>query len=186
MCFDGRADHTGSWFRHGVWGEREVKNDSHQTVSSSRTGNLSYLSPYLQCLKEYRIWNQERPKFKSCPTTSWLTQFSSVQSLSHVQLFATPWTTAHQAALAITNPQSPPKPMSGQVVWYSHLFQNFPQFIVIHIVKGFGIVNKEETDVFLELSCFFNNLFSISASSSISYSCKSCSIVENTAGITVQ
>ena len=46
---------------------------------------------------------------------------------------------------------------AGQVVWYSHLFQNFPQFIVIHPVKGFGIVNKTEIDVFLELSCFFNN-----------------------------
>ena len=45
----------------------------------------------------------------------------------------------------------------GQVVWYSHLFQNFPQFIVIHTVKGFGIVNKAEIDVFLELSCFFND-----------------------------
>ena len=45
----------------------------------------------------------------------------------------------------------------GQVVWYSHLFQNFPQFIVIHTVKGFGIVNKAETDVFLELSCFFHD-----------------------------
>ena len=44
---------------------------------------------------------------------------------------------------------------AGQVVWYSHLFQNFPQFIVIHTVKGFGIVNKAELDVFLELSCFF-------------------------------
>ena len=41
------------------------------------------------------------------------------------------------------------------MVWYAHLFQNFPQFIVIHTVKGFGIVNKAETDVFLELSCFF-------------------------------
>ena len=40
-------------------------------------------------------------------------------------------------------------------VWYSHLFQNFPQFVVIHTVKGFGIVNKAEVDVFLELSCFF-------------------------------
>ena len=45
---------------------------------------------------------------------------------------------------------------ADQVVWYSHLFQNFPQFIVIHIVKGFGIVNKAEIDVFLELSCFFD------------------------------
>ena len=44
---------------------------------------------------------------------------------------------------------------AGQVVWYSHLFKNFPQFVVIHTVKGFGIVNK--ADVFLELSCFFND-----------------------------
>ena len=41
------------------------------------------------------------------------------------------------------------------MVWYSHLFQNFPQFVVIHTVKGFGIVNK--ADVFLELSCFFDD-----------------------------
>src|SRR5574340_652828 len=47
---------------------------------------------------------------------------------------------------------------AGQVVWHSHLFQNFPQFIVIHTVKGFGIVNKAEIDVFfLELSCFFHD-----------------------------
>ena len=43
------------------------------------------------------------------------------------------------------------------MVWYSHLFQNFPQFIVIHTVKVFGIVNKAEIDVFLELSCFFDD-----------------------------
>ena len=43
------------------------------------------------------------------------------------------------------------------MVWYSHLFHNFPQFIVIHTVKGFGIVNKAEIDVFLELSCFFDD-----------------------------
>ena len=41
------------------------------------------------------------------------------------------------------------------MVWYSHLLKNFPQFVVIHTVKGFGVVNKEEVDVFLELSCFF-------------------------------
>ena len=46
---------------------------------------------------------------------------------------------------------------AGQVVWYSHLFQNFPQFIVIHTVKDFGIVNKAEIDVFLELSSFFHD-----------------------------
>ena len=43
------------------------------------------------------------------------------------------------------------------MVWYSHLFKNFPQFIVIHTVEGFDIVNKAEIDVFLELSCFFND-----------------------------
>ena len=46
---------------------------------------------------------------------------------------------------------------AGQVVWYCHLFQNFPQLIVIHTVKGFGIVKKAERDVFLELSCFFDD-----------------------------
>ena len=46
---------------------------------------------------------------------------------------------------------------AGQAVWYFHLSQNFPQFLVIHTVKGFGIVNKAEIDVFLELSCFFDD-----------------------------
>ena len=46
---------------------------------------------------------------------------------------------------------------AGQVVWYSHLLKNFPQFLVIHTVKGFGIVNKAEVDVFLEFSCFFDD-----------------------------
>ena len=43
------------------------------------------------------------------------------------------------------------------MVWYSHLFQNFPQFVVIHTVKGFGVLNEAEVDVFLELSCFFDD-----------------------------
>ena len=43
------------------------------------------------------------------------------------------------------------------MVWYSHLLKNFPQIVVIHTVKGFGIVNKAEVDVFLELSCFLND-----------------------------
>ena len=43
------------------------------------------------------------------------------------------------------------------MVWYSHLLNNFPQFLVIHTVKGFGIVNKAEIDVFLEFSCFFDD-----------------------------
>ena len=46
---------------------------------------------------------------------------------------------------------------AGQVIWYSHFLQNFPQFIVIHTVKGFALVNKTEVDVFLELSCFFDD-----------------------------
>ena len=55
------------------------------------------------------------------------------------------------------------------MAWYSHLLKNFPQFVVIHIVKGFGIVTKAEVDVFLELSFFFNdptdvgNLISVSS-----------------------
>ena len=47
------------------------------------------------------------------------------------------------------------------MVWYANLFQNFPQFIVIHIVEGFGIVNKAEIDVFLELSCCFHQVAKI-------------------------
>ena len=46
---------------------------------------------------------------------------------------------------------------AGQVVWYSHHFKNFPQFVVIHTVKGFGIVSKAEVDVFLEFCCFFDD-----------------------------
>ena len=43
------------------------------------------------------------------------------------------------------------------MAWHSNILENFPQFVVIHTVKGFGIVNKAEIDVFLELSCFFND-----------------------------
>ena len=46
---------------------------------------------------------------------------------------------------------------TGQVVWYSHILKNFPQFVMMHTVKCFGIVNKAEIDIFLELSCFFND-----------------------------
>ena len=46
---------------------------------------------------------------------------------------------------------------AGQVVWYSHLLKNLPQFVVIHTVKGFGIVNKAEVDIFQELSCFYED-----------------------------
>ena len=61
----------------------------------------------------------------------------------------------------------------GQVVWYSHLFQNTPHFLVIHTVKGFGIVNKADIDVFLDVSCFVDDpadvgVWSISGSSAFS------------------
>ena len=46
---------------------------------------------------------------------------------------------------------------ADQMVWYSHLFKNFPKFVVMHTVKGFGIVKKAERDVFVELSCFFDD-----------------------------
>ena len=63
---------------------------------------------------------------------------------------------------------------AGQVVWYSHLFQSFPQFIV-HTVKGLGIVNKAEIDVFLELSCFFHDPADVDNLISCSYAfCKPC------------
>ena len=45
----------------------------------------------------------------------------------------------------------------GKVMWYSHLFKNFPQFIVIHTVKGFSVVNEAEVDIFLEFSCFYDD-----------------------------
>ena len=67
------------------------------------------------------------------------------------------------------------------MVWYFHLFQNFPQFIVIHTVKGFGLVDKAEIDVFLELSCFFDvptdigNLISGSSTESTAKCHQDCS-----------
>ena len=45
---------------------------------------------------------------------------------------------------------------AGHMVWYSHLFKNFPEFVVIHTVKGFGVIHKTEVDAFLEFSCFFD------------------------------
>ena len=59
------------------------------------------------------------------------------------------------------------------MVWYSRLFQNFPQFIVIYIIKVFGIVNKAEIDVFLELSCFFDDPADVGSlvSGSSAFSC---------------
>ena len=57
---------------------------------------------------------------------------------------------------------------AGQMVWYSHLFQSFPQLVVIHTVKGFGMVNKAEVDAFLELSGFFYGPKCVGSLSSVS------------------
>ena len=62
------------------------------------------------------------------------------------------------------------------MVWYFHLFQNFPQFIVIYTVKGFGIVNKAEVDVFLELSRFFDDPMALAISGSSAFSKSSLNI----------
>ena len=51
--------------------------------------------------------------------------------------------------------------LSGKMVWYSHLFKNFPQFVMIHTVKDFGIFNKAKVDAFLELACFFDDLMDV-------------------------
>ena len=79
------------------------------------------------------------------------------------------------------------------MVWYSHLFQNFPQFIVIHTVKGFGIVNKAEIDVFLELSCFFHDLVDVgnlnsgsSAFSETSLNIRKCELDFHYSGFSVR
>ena len=50
---------------------------------------------------------------------------------------------------------------SGKLVWYSHLFKNFPQFVVIHIVKDFNVVNKAQVDIFLEFPCFYYDLTNV-------------------------
>ena len=119
---------------------------------------------------------------KNAQTTSQLhsSQFSSVQSLSRVRLFATPWIAAHQASLSITNSRSSPKlmciesvmPSSHLILCCSRLLRNFVQFVVIHIIKGFGVVSKAKVDVFLELSYFYDDLTDvgnlISGSSSFS------------------
>ena len=62
------------------------------------------------------------------------------------------------------------------MVWYSHVFQNFLQFVVIHTVKGFGIVNKAEIDVFLQLSCFFDDPADVGNLISCSSAFSKCSL----------
>ena len=61
------------------------------------------------------------------------------------------------------------------MVWYSHIFENFPHFVVIHMVKGFSLVNKAEVDVFLELSCFFKDPTDVSTLISGSSACSKSS-----------
>ena len=74
------------------------------------------------------------------------------------------------------------------MVWHSHHFKNFPQFVVIHTVKGFGIVNKAEVDVFLELSCFFDDPMDVGnlISSSSAFYKSSLNILEVIVSCTVE
>ena len=65
---------------------------------------------------------------------------------------------------------------AGQVVWYSHIFQNFPQFVVIHTVKSFGIANKAEVDVFLEFFCFIDDPMNVGNLISGSSAFSECSL----------
>ena len=74
---------------------------------------------------------------------------------------------------------------AGQVVWCSHHFENFPQFIVIHTVKGFGIVNKAEIDVSLELSCFFNDPADVGNLISAEYIMQNAGLDDSQAGIKI-
>ena len=64
------------------------------------------------------------------------------------------------------------------MVWYSYFFKNFPQFVVIHTVKGFGIVNKAKIDVFLELSCFFSDPVNVGNLSINLLACEMSTIVQ--------
>ena len=81
--------------------------------------------------------------------------FGTLHSNAYVFPFLHCFSLLFFSQLFVTAPQVSQE--ASQVVWYSHLFQNFPQFIVIHTVKGFGIVNNAEIYVFLELSCFFSD-----------------------------
>ena len=74
------------------------------------------------------------------------------------------------------------------MVWYSDLFKNFPQFVVIYTVKGFGIVNKADVDVFLEFSCFFNDQTDVGnlISGSSAFSKSSLNIWKFTVHLTVE
>ena len=71
------------------------------------------------------------------------------------------------------------------MVWCSHHFQNFPQFIVIHTVKGFGILNKAEIDVSLELSCFFNDPVDVGNLISAEYIMQNAGLDDSQAGIKI-
>ena len=72
------------------------------------------------------------------------------------------------------------------MVWYSHVFQNFPQFVVIHTVKGFGTVNKAEIDVFLEVACFFDDPADVGNLISFAFSKSSLNIWKFTVHVLVK
>ena len=121
-----------------------------------------------KCLRSFNVFSKQPPMETSAQTQA----FSSTHTLTQSYQFSSAQFSCSVVSSSL-RPHGAQCPMfssnccfmtciqisqeAGQVVWYSHLFQNFPQFIVIHTVKGFVIVNKAEIDVFLELSCFFND-----------------------------
>ena len=130
----------------------------------------------LQCMKV----KSQSEVAQSCPTVSNPMDCSPTGSSVHklnkrddnIQPWCTPSPILNQSVVPcnccfMTCIQVSQK--TGRVVWYSYLFMNFPQFVVIHRVKGFSMVNEAEVDVFLEFSCFFNdpmnvgNLISVSS-----------------------
>ena len=92
-----------------------------------------------------------------------LQEAGKVKLLSHAQLLATPWTAVHQAPLSMgISRQEYWSGVPLPLVCYSHLFKNFPQFVVTHRVKGFSLGSEEEVDVFLKFSCFFYDPMDVS------------------------
>ena len=103
-------------------------------------------------------------RFRTCKAKLSRVQFSSVQSLSRVQLFATPWTAAHQASLSITNSRSPPKPMSIEsVMSSSHLILCHPLLLLPSIFPSIKVFSNEST-LHMRLPKYWSFSFSVSPS----------------------
>ena len=126
--------------------------------------NKNILDKVNSCIKTNRV----KETLEAQPVSSFQfssVQFSSVQSLGHVWLFATPWTTAHQASLSITNSRSPPKPMSIESVMpYNHLILCHPLLLLPPIPPSIRVLSSEST-LCMRWPKYWSFSFSISPSS---------------------